>query len=84
MKFLSSMSLALIAMCSIAACGKASEQTFDVPYYKEHAEERKKKIEEYQKDPGGLGDTPNCINAEQAQLELDASRKGIVQIEAVK
>lgn len=81
---IASLSFCFFASLFASGCNQGSEKVFDVPYYKEHAEERAKKLDACKKDPGGLGNTPNCINAEQAQLEIEASRSGSAQFKSVE
>lgn len=56
-----------IAMVSLVmvGCDKQEEQ-HSVSYYQEHKEERAKKIAECNENIGGIGLTPNCQNAKQA------------------
>lgn len=55
------MSIVLAAM-TLSFVGY-SEEVKTVEYYKEHANERKAKIEECKNNPGELRGTPNCTNA---------------------
>lgn len=47
---------------NFTGCGE-KEEVKTVEYYKEHADERKAKIEECKNNPGELRGTPNCTNA---------------------
>jgi hypothetical protein len=60
-------SLLLIAACS----PEAPEPTNTVSYYREHPEERKAMMARCSDDPGGMGQTANCINAKQATATED-------------
>lgn len=86
MKLFSALLLSFISLL-LSACNDTnkavSNKVFDVPYYKEHEQEREKMLEACRKDPGTLGDTPNCLNAQTAELQVEASRKGAVRLEPV-
>lgn len=84
MRLFSALLLSIFSLL-LFACNKTnkavSDKVFDVPYYKEHKQERETMLEACRKDPGTLGDTPNCINAQTAELQIEASRKGGVTLE---
>ncbi len=40
--------------------------THDVQYYLDHPDDRRTAIAECDNDPGSLGDSPNCVNAYEA------------------
>ena len=60
--------LFLVTACSqpVAIKGKA--------YYAAHADERSSEISECRNDPGGIGKTPNCVNASAAAADAESSR----------
>lgn len=47
-----------------------------VAWYKENKEELKIMLAKCDENPGGLMETPNCINAAQADAQLDAAKRG--------
>lgn len=47
---------------------KIQEKVKTVEWYKENPLERKQKIEECSNNPGLLEETPNCKNAQKAQM----------------
>jgi hypothetical protein len=56
----------------IVACSpEAPEPSNTVSYYREHPEERKAMMARCSDDPGGMGQTANCINAKQATATED-------------
>ena len=69
----------MFCILGITACSKQEAKGYDVEYFKQNAEMRTKTLQECRNNPGELEDTPNCINAEQAQVIIDASRKGRAQ-----
>lgn len=60
--FLTLSTLVLLSSCN-------TEPTHDVQYYLDHPQERKAKLEECKNNPGELMNTPNCKNADQAELK---------------
>lgn len=54
---------------SLAGCG-TSDPVHDVPWYKSHDKQRTAMVTKCKADPGELGNTPNCVNAQKAQSEL--------------
>ncbi len=57
-------SLCLLSM-ALAAC---EEQTKTVDYYQRHREEMTTKLKDCRNDPGRLGRTTNCLNANTAEF----------------
>lgn len=58
--------IGIVAAC-IAGCGRAApEKPLKVDYYRAHAAERAAKTAECANDPGGVGRSGNCVNAQQA------------------
>lgn len=60
----------VVAICA-AACAPPPDPTHrSVDYYRANKESRDAKVAECSNDPGGLGKTPDCVNAIQAaQIE---------------
>jgi hypothetical protein len=48
-------------------CSREDEPARTVSWFREHPEERKAMVTRCADDPGRLGQTPNCINAKQAE-----------------
>jgi hypothetical protein len=61
---------ALLLVIGLGGCG---EKTKTKEYYMqlENAQELEAKVEECKNDPGGVGKTPNCINAIEASISKD-------------
>ena len=60
-------SFTLIAVgFSLVSCTKAPEPPHTVTYYREHADERRARVEQCADDPGTRGKDPDCVNAKQA------------------
>ena len=57
----------LLCMTSMTIVG-CGEQTKTVEYYQRHREEMIAKLKECRDDPGGLGRTTNCLNADTAEF----------------
>lgn len=51
-----------------------------VSWYKENKEELKIMLAKCDENPGELMETPNCINAAQAQAQLDAAKRGGLEV----
>lgn len=77
---------ALVAGCS-SETEKPAEtapkaEVFDVQYYLNNEQARRKTLVECQDNPGALEDTPNCVNATEAAKQVrrqemrDAINKG--------
>jgi hypothetical protein len=59
--------LGIVVTIGTAACAPPPEPTHQtVEYYQANREAREAKVAECANDPGGLGKTPDCINAKQA------------------
>ncbi|HVY34461.1 MAG TPA: EexN family lipoprotein [Caulobacteraceae bacterium] len=65
--------LAVGGLALLAACTPA-EPTHDVAYFKAHADERTAQLGRCRNDPGGLGQTPNCVNANRADGEVTSEK----------
>lgn len=50
-----------------AACGSSSGSARTVSYFQAHPSEREMIFKRCADDPGSLGKTPECVNAEQAE-----------------
>jgi hypothetical protein len=63
--------LGIVVTIGAAACAPSPEPTHQtVEYYQANPQVREAKVSECANDPGGLGKTPDCINAKQAtQIE---------------
>lgn len=75
--------IALLALLAIlAGCGENTPvQTVD--WYKEHEAERKEMLVKCKADPGRLGASANCVNAQQADNQKANARRGWVTPNAV-
>jgi len=59
--------LGIVVTVGAAACAPSPEPTHQtVEYYQANRDAREAKVAECANDPGGLGKTPDCINAKQA------------------
>lgn len=59
------------AIAALASCSP-SGPTHDKAYYAAHEAERTTQLTACQNDPGGLGKTPNCVNAQAADADAHA------------
>lgn len=67
--------IALLTLIIITGCSENTPvQTVD--WYKEHDTERKEMIAKCNTDPGRLGESANCVNAQQADNEKALARRG--------
>ncbi|MFD2190785.1 EexN family lipoprotein [Pistricoccus aurantiacus] len=80
---------AAVAMVSFALTGCFDDtpdigpvQTVD--WYKEHVDERKVTLETCGNNPGELKDTPNCINALQAERALSSGEPFELDLSSLK
>lgn len=48
-------------------CSREEEPARTVTWYQQHADERKAMVTRCADDPGRLSQTPNCVNAQQAE-----------------
>lgn len=63
------MNTKIVSLCLLAmALVGCEEQTKTVDYYQRHREEMLTKLKECRNDPGGLGRTTNCLNANSAEF----------------
>ena len=62
--------ITLLLAIGFSGCG---EETKTKEYYMqpENAQELETKVKECKNDPGGVGQTPNCINAIEASISKD-------------
>jgi len=67
MRFVSVFGLLGVVALSATACSPTPQH--DKPYYISHDAERAKQLEACKADPGRLGQTPNCINAQSAESD---------------
>lgn len=64
---------------------KPKEETVQtVTWFKEHKEERLAMLKRCSENPGELGDSPNFVNASQADNELDAAKRGGLEVKPIK
>ncbi len=63
---------AAAALAALGACSPGA-QTHDKAYYAAHADERTRQLNACQNDPGHLGSTPNCVNAQAAEADTHAA-----------
>src|SRR3569833_2811103 len=61
------LSVVVVALLSVTACSPESEPPRTVSWFEQHPEERKALLAKCQDDPGRLAETPNCVNASQAE-----------------
>lgn len=67
--------LSLFLFALVGACARQEvEPARDVAFYRGHAEERHEMMARCSNDPGGIGQTANCINARQAARIEDRTR----------
>lgn len=70
------LSIVLAIVAILSGCGESTPvQT--VEWYKEHDAERRDMLTKCKNNPGELENSPNCINAQQAENEKAASRRGL-------
>ena len=65
----------LLTCLALGACSD-TEPTQTVAWYKEHAPERAEMLAGCRANVGERSLAPNCVNAQQAQKELDNARSG--------
>ena len=58
---------------ALAACSQPAP-THDKAYYVKHEAERTSQLSACQNDPGRLGATANCVNAQSADADVHASK----------
>jgi len=59
----------LAGVAALAACSPAAP-AHDKAYYAAHDAERTSQIAACKNDPGGLGATANCVNAQEADADV--------------
>ena len=74
-----SLSLCLLAGALLAGPAMA-ESTYTVDWYRHHSAERSTKLQECRNNPGELGSTPNCMNAEKADAIEETTKTGRLQL----
>ena len=57
--------LVVALVLAVSACAPDPSQ-YTVEYYKNHKEEREKRLAECANDPGSLRNEPTCVNAQRA------------------
>jgi len=62
-----------LATLGLSACGRAVP-SHDKAYFAAHAQERGQVLVACRNDPGRLGETPNCVNALQADADAEHER----------
>ncbi len=65
-------SVATTLALMLTGCFEKEKATLDVEWYKTHDSERAAKLKECSNDPGTLKDTPNCVNAVEAERQLSS------------
>ena len=77
--------LPLVIASTLAGCKQdQAEGVLSVDWYKENTVERSERSErlaQCRANPGELADTPNCINAEQAESLADTSKRGSLDVQ---
>ncbi|RDW95465.1 hypothetical protein J057_24025 [Marinobacter nanhaiticus D15-8W] len=64
---------AFLAMATVALSGCFSDEpVHTAEWYKEHDSDRQEKLKACSDNPGELRDTPNCVNALQAERVLSS------------
>jgi hypothetical protein len=63
----SNMVILVSTSLTIFGCSKQEEPARTVSWFEQHAEERKSVLARCTDDPGHLAQTPNCVNAKQAE-----------------
>lgn len=74
--------LPLIIASTLTGCKQEqAEVVQSVSWYKENTIERAERLAQCRANPGELSDTPNCINAEQAESLADTSKRGGLDVQ---
>ncbi len=74
--------LPLIIASALAGCKQEqAEVTQSVDWYKENTTERIEQLAKCRASPGEQANTPNCINAEQAESLADTSKRGGLDVQ---
>lgn len=68
--------LMLVATAFLTACGEKAEEVHTVDWFKqpENQQVLEDTVKECKNDPGRLGKTPNCVNAQTAKRKLDKEK----------
>lgn len=64
--------LMIVATAFLTACGKSAEEIHTVDWFKqpENKQVLTETLTACQNNPGTLGQTPNCVNAEEAERQM--------------
>lgn len=74
--------LPMVIVSALAGCKlEQGEAIQSVDWYKENTNERIERLAKCRANPGELADTPNCINAEQAESLADTSKRGSLDVQ---
>lgn len=74
--------LILTIASALAGCKQEQAEVIQsVDWYKENTTERIEQLAICRANPGELADTPNCINAEQAESLADTSKRGGLDVQ---
>lgn len=74
--------LPLIIASALAGCKQEQAEVIQsVDWYKENTTERIEQLAKCRASPGEQADTPNCINAEQAESLADTSKRGGLDVQ---
>lgn len=74
--------LPMVIVSALAGCKlEQVEAIQSVDWYKENTNERIERLAKCRANPGELADTPNCINAEQAESLADTSKRGGLDVQ---
>ena len=65
--------IAIVGLFLVPACSQPVTIK-EKAYYAAHAEERSSEISDCRNDPGGVGRTPNCVNASAAAADVESAR----------
>lgn len=63
---------------TLAGCDE-QEVVRSVDWYKDNATERQAMVAQCRSNPGQSADSPNCVNAQQAETALTNARRGWIQ-----
>lgn len=74
--------LSLVIASALVGCKQEQAEVIQsVDWYKENTAERVERLAKCRASPGELADTPNCINAEQADSLADAAKRGGLNVQ---
>jgi hypothetical protein len=57
----------VVTSCTVVACAPVPDRVHDVAYYRQHADDRQRQLQECANDPGTRGNDPDCVNAREAE-----------------